>query len=88
MKREKHRVSFGMVISDRMDKTVVVAVTRLVSHPVYGKVLRRKAKLKAHDERNECRIGDQVKVVHTRPLSKDKHWRVAEIVLKGEVARA
>jgi len=67
-----------------MDKTVVVAVTRLVQHPLYGKVMRRVTKLKAHDETNESRIGDRVKIVETRPLSKDKHWRVAAIVERGE----
>ncbi len=80
----RQRASFGRVISDKMDKTVVVAVTRLVSHPLYGKVVRRLTKLKAHDARNEARVGDRVKIVETRPLSKDKHWRVAAIVERGE----
>ena len=84
--RTKPRTSFGKIVSDKMDKTVVVAVTRLVPHPLYGKVVRRFSKIKAHDEKNESRIGDWVRIVHTRPLSKDKHWRVAEIVERGERA--
>ncbi len=67
-----------------MDKTVVVAVTRQVQHPLYGKVMRRVTKLKAHDGANASRIGDRVKIVETKPLSKDKHWRVAIIVERGE----
>ena len=75
MTARRQRASYGRVISDKMNKTVVVAVPRLVSHALYGKVVRRLTKLKAHDEKNESRIGDRVKIVETRPLSKDKHWR-------------
>jgi len=85
--RQGRRVFYGKVVSDKMHKTVVVAVTRLVSHPLYGKVLRRVTKLKAHDENNESRLGDRVKIVHTRPLSKEKFWRVVEIMERGETAR-
>lgn len=82
--RRRQRVSYGKVVKDKMEKTVVVAVTRLVPHPLYGKVVRRVSRLKAHDERNESKIGDRVKIVETRPLSKDKHWRVAAVVERGE----
>ncbi len=84
MTARRQRASYGRVVSDKMDKTVVVAVPRLVSHALYGKVVRRLTKLKAHDEKNESRIGDRVKIVETRPLSKDKHWRVAAIIERGE----
>ncbi len=76
----------GRVVSDKMDKTVVVAIERFVSHPVYRKVMRRVTKLKAHDEQNQCKVGDRVRLIETRPLSKDKHWRVVEIVEKGQQA--
>ena len=72
------------VISDKMDKTVVVAVERLEQHPLYKKIIRRTAKFKAHDENNECRIGDQVQIMETRPLSKDKRWRVVAVLKKAE----
>ena len=85
--RRRQRVSYGKVVKDKMEKTVVVAVTRLVPHPLYGKVVRRVSRLKAHDEKNESRIGDRVKIVETRPLSKDKHWRVSEIVERGEISQ-
>lgn len=85
--QRRQRVSYGKVVSDKMHKTVVVAVTRLVSHPLYGKVLRRVTKLKVHDENNESRLGDRVKIVHTRPLSKEKFWRVVEVVERGEAVR-
>ena len=84
----RQRSSYGRVVSDKMQKTVVVAVSRSVPHPVYGKVVRRVTKLKAHDEANDCRIGDRVRIVETRPLSKGKHWRVAEILERGEQAGA
>ncbi|MGI5817416.1 MAG: 30S ribosomal protein S17 [Armatimonadota bacterium] len=74
----------GLVISDRMDKTVVVEVERTTRHPIYGKVLRRNTKFKAHDERNECRAGDQVRIMECRPLSKDKSWRVVEILRRAK----
>lgn len=70
----------GKVISNKMDKTIVVAVENHVKHPLYGKIVKKTYKLKAHDEKNECNIGDTVKVVETRPLSKDKRWRLVEII--------
>ena len=70
----------GVVTSDKMDKTVVVESTRLVMHPVYKKMLKRRARYKAHDEKNQCKVGDTVVLVETRPLSKDKRWRVKEVV--------
>ena len=82
----RQRASYGKVVSDKMEKTVVVAVSRSVPHPLYGKVVRRVTKIKAHDEDNACRIGDQVRIVETRPLSKGKSWRVAEIIERGEQA--
>ena len=78
------KVRVGKVISDKMDKTVVVAISDRVAHPLYKKIVGRTYKLKAHDENNECGIGDTVKVMETRPLSKDKRWRVAEIVEKAK----
>jgi small subunit ribosomal protein S17 len=83
---EKRKTRSGKIISDKMDKTVVVAVETPRHHPVYKKTIRRVVKYKAHDEKNQCRTGDIVRIVETRPLSKDKRWRVAEIVTKGEVA--
>ena len=74
----------GLVVSDKMDKTVVVAVADRVAHPLYKKIIKRTYKLKAHDELNECGIGDTVKVMETRPLSKDKRWRVVEIIEKAK----
>ena len=74
----------GKVVSDKMDKTVVVIVEDRVAHPVYKKILKRTYRLKAHDEMNECGVGDRVKVMETRPLSKDKRWRVVEIVEKAK----
>ena len=81
----KRKTRFGHVVSDRMDKTVVVAVETPKRHPLYKKTIKRAVKFKAHDENNECRRGDIVKIVETRPLSKQKRWRVAEIITKGEV---
>jgi len=78
------KVRVGKVISDKMDKTVVVAIADRVAHPLYKKIVGRTYKLKAHDEKNECGIGDTVKVMETRPLSKDKRWRVVEIVEKAK----
>jgi len=75
----------GRVVSDRMDKTAVVAVETYKEHPLYKKAIKRAVKYKAHDEKNECRVGDIVRIVETRPLSKQKRWRVAEIIIKGEV---
>jgi small subunit ribosomal protein S17 len=80
----KRREWVGRVISNKMNKTVVVAVERSVIHPIYRKILRRVTKLKAHDEQNTCHIGDRVRMVETRPISKDKHWRVVEVLEKGQ----
>ncbi len=77
--RSAPRTLMGKVVSNKMQKTVVVEVTRIERHALYGKVIRRKTKMKAHDESNQCQRGDQVKIVSSRPLSKDKHWRVAEV---------
>ena len=74
----------GKVVSDKMDKNVVVIVEDRVAHPLYGKIVKRTYRLKAHDEMNECGVGDRVKVMETRPLSKDKRWRVVEIVEKAK----
>jgi len=82
----KHKIRYGKVISDKMDKTVVIAVDTPKRHPLYKKTIRRVVKYKAHDEKNQCRTGDKVKIIETRPLSKDKMWRVAEILTRGEVA--
>jgi small subunit ribosomal protein S17 len=81
----KQKVRLGQVVSDRMDKTVVVEVAGPKRHPLYKKTIRRVVRYKAHDEKNECRVGDKVRIVETRPLSREKRWRVAEIVAKGEV---
>jgi small subunit ribosomal protein S17 len=81
----KQKVRLGQVVSDRMDKTVVVEVAGPKRHPLYKKTIRRVVRYKAHDEKNECRVGDKVRIVETRPLSREKRWRVAEIVTKGEV---
>ncbi len=80
----KRREWVGRVISNKMNKTVVVAVERSVIHPMYRKILRRVTKLKAHDEQNTCRVGDRVRMIETRPISKDKHWRVVEVLEKGQ----
>ena len=82
--RSLRKTRVGKVISDKKDKTVVVAVETSYKHRIYGKIMRRTFKLKAHDENNECGIGDTVKVMETRPLSKDKRWRVVEIVEKAK----
>ncbi len=84
MERNLRKVRIGKVVSDKMDKTIVVAVVDNVKHPLYGKIIKRTYKLKAHDENNECNIGDRVKVMETRPLSKDKRWRLVEIVEKAK----
>ena len=81
--RNLRKVMVGTVTSDKMDKTVVVSVETSVSHKMYGKTVKRTYKLKAHDEENNCKIGEKVKVMETRPLSKDKRWRVVEILEKG-----
>ena len=82
--RNARKVREGLVVSDKMDKTVVVEVEDRVKHPLYGKVLRRASKLKAHDEKNECGIGDRVLLMETRPLSATKRWRVVEILEKAK----
>ncbi len=74
----------GLVVSDKMDKTIVVAITTRVRHPLYGKIVKRTTKLKAHDEGNACGIGDTVRVMETRPLSRDKRWRLVEIIEKAK----
>ena len=75
----------GTVVSNKMDKTIVVAVETSVKHPIYGKIVKKTYKLKAHDEENQCQIGDRVKVMETRPLSKDKRWRLVEVVEKAVI---
>ncbi|WP_258358902.1 30S ribosomal protein S17 [Moorella sulfitireducens (nom. illeg.)] len=84
MERNNRKTRVGNVVSDKMDKTVVVAVESRVRHPLLGKIIRRTKKFKAHDEKNECRIGDKVKIMETRPLSKEKRWRVVEILEKAK----
>jgi len=84
VERNLRKVRIGKVVSDKMDKTIVVAVVDNVKHPMYGKIVKRTYKLKAHDEKNECNIGDRVKVMETRPLSKDKRWRLVEIIEKAK----
>jgi len=83
---KKRKIRVGRVVSNKMDKTVVVTVETFRHHPLYKKIIKRVVRYKAHDEKNECRLGDTVKIVETRPLSKEKRWRVAEIITKGEVA--
>ncbi len=78
--KERRKTLTGVVMSDKMDKTIVVRVNRLVLHPTYSKYIRKRTKVKAHDEKNECRIGDKVLLIETRPLSRDKRWRVKEIL--------
>ena len=82
--RNLRKTRTGKVVSDKMDKTVVVAIADHVQHPLYKKIVKRAVKLKAHDENNECKIGDRVLVMETRPLSKDKRWRVVEIIEKAK----
>ena len=81
----KHKFRLGQVVSDKMDKTVVVAVETPKRHPLYKKTIKRVVKYKAHDEKNKCHVGDKIIIVETRPLSREKRWRVAEIVAKAEV---
>ena len=82
--RNLRKTRVGKVVSDKMDKTVVVAIVDNVKHPLYKKIIKRTVKLKAHDENNECRIGDRVEVMETRPLSKEKRWRVTNIIEKAK----
>ena len=84
VRNTSRKTRVGKVVSDKMDKTIVVAVADRVAHPLYKKIIRRTYKLKAHDENNECGIGDTVEVMETRPLSKDKRWRLVEIVEKAK----
>jgi len=84
VRTSSRKTRVGKVVSDKMDKTIVVAIADRVAHPLYKKTVKRTYKLKAHDEENTCRIGDTVKVMETRPLSKDKRWRLVEIVEKAK----
>lgn len=84
MERNLRKTRVGRVVSDKMDKTVVVAIEDNVKHPLYNKIVKRTYKLKAHDENNDCNIGDRVKVMETRPLSKDKRWRLVEIIERAK----
>ncbi len=84
VERNLRKTRTGLVVSDKMDKTVVVAIADNVQHPLYKKIVKRTVKLKVHDEQNECRIGDRVLIMETRPLSKDKRWRVVEIIEKAK----
>ena len=82
--RNMRKVEVGKVVSDKMDKTIVVAIEDSVKHPLYKKIIKRTVKLKAHDENNECAIGDRERVMETRPLSKEKRWRLVEIIEKAK----
>lgn len=84
MERNLRKTRVGVVVSDKMDKTVVVAVKDSVQHPLYKKIMKRTVKFKAHDENNECNVGDRVMIMETRPLSKDKRWRLVKIVEKAK----
>jgi small subunit ribosomal protein S17 len=84
VERNLRKTRTGKVVSNKMDKTVVVAIEHRVEHPLYGKIVKRTYKLKAHDENNECNMGDTVKVMETRPLSKDKRWRLVEILERAK----
>ena len=82
--RTFRKTRVGKVVSDKMDKTIVVAIGDSVQHPLYKKIIKRTYKIKAHDENNECRVGDTVRVMETRPLSKDKRWRLVEVIEKAK----
>ena len=84
MIRGRRKLRSGRVVSDSMDKTVVVAIETLVRHPLYGRIVRRTAKFKAHDEENQCGVGDTVEITETRPISKEKRWRVSRVVEKAK----
>ena len=84
MDRNLRKTRVGLVTSYKMDKTIVVSIVDNVKHPLYGKIVKRTYKLKAHDENNECKVGDRVRVMETRPLSKDKRWRLVEIIEKAK----
>ncbi|HIZ77289.1 MAG TPA: 30S ribosomal protein S17 [Firmicutes bacterium] len=85
MDRNGRKVRIGQVVSDKMDKTIVVRVETKIRHPLYGKIVKTSKKYKAHDENNEARVGDMIKMMETRPLSKDKRWRLVEIVEKAPI---
>ena len=87
MERNLRKTRIGKVVSDKMDKTITVAIEDHVKHPLYGKIVKKTVKFKAHDEKNECNIGDTVKIMETRPLSKDKRWRLVQIGNKIEGSR-
>ena len=82
--RNMRKTAVGRVVSNKMDKTIVVGIEDSVKHPLYKKIIKRTVKLKAHDEKNECTIGDRVRVMETRPLSKDKRWRLVEVIEKAK----
>ncbi len=82
--RNLRKTRIGKVVSDKMDKTIVVAIVDSVAHPLYKKIIKRTIKFKAHDEQNECKIGDRVEIMETRPLSKDKRWRLVRIIEKAK----
>ena len=84
MERNLRKTRVGKVVSDKMDKTIVVLIEDNVKHPLYGKIMKRSIKLKAHDENNECKIGDKVEIMETRPLSTDKRWRLVEVIEKAK----
>jgi small subunit ribosomal protein S17 len=84
MERNLRKVRIGRVVSDKMDKSITIAVDRKVKHPLYGKFVQKTTKLMAHDEKNECGVGDTVKVMETRPLSKNKRWRLVEVIAKAK----
>ena len=82
--RNLRKTRTGVVVSDKMDKTIVVEIRTRVKHPLYGKIMNRTNKIKVHDEENQCGVGDTVKIMETRPLSKEKHWRLVEIIEKAK----
>ena len=84
MDRGKRKTRIGKVVSDKMDKTIVVTIETLVRHPLYKKIIKRTTKFKAHDENNECKVGDKVLIMETRPISKDKRWRLVEVLEKAK----
>ena len=84
IERNLRKTRVGKVVSDKMDKTIVVAVETNVKHPLYKKIMKRTTKFKAHDEKNECGIGDKVKIMETRPISKDKRWRLVDVIEKAK----
>ncbi len=84
MVRNRRKTRIGKVVSDRMEKTLVVSIERLVKHPIYGRYVRRRAKFKVHDEKSECRVGDTIRFMETRPISKDKRWRFVEFVERAK----